>query len=68
MKGKKLLTSEAELSEPSQLDREMCKNPWNGRCENTDVALYICYKGEMLPICRECWTSIASEDIEWRFD
>jgi hypothetical protein len=43
-------------------------NPWNGRCGNTDIALYIFYRGRRIPVCRECWMEIASDDIEWRCD
>lgn len=44
---------------------EQCRNPWNGRCENTDIALYIFYEGRKLPICRLCWNEIAGRDLEW---
>ena len=65
---KKLLTPRNELSEPLQPERNVCLNPWNGRCGNTDIALYIFYRGRRIPICRECWVEIASDDIEWRCD
>jgi hypothetical protein len=44
---------------------ERCKNPWNGKCKNTDIHLYIIYKGAQLPICRRCWSMIADRKIEW---
>jgi hypothetical protein len=44
---------------------ENCKNPWNGKCENTDIAVYIYYRDRRLPICRDCWSHIAENDIEW---
>lgn len=66
VKRKKLLTSKTEPPEPLQLERERCMNPWNGRCANTEILLYIFYEGERLPICRSCWEIIASKDIEWR--
>jgi len=46
---------------------ERCMNPWNGRCSNTDIALYIMFKGRRLPICRKCWREISSKNIEWRY-
>ncbi|RJS93406.1 hypothetical protein CW705_01645 [Candidatus Bathyarchaeota archaeon] len=46
---------------------ERCMNPWNGKCSNTDIALYIMFKGRRLPICRKCWREISSKDIEWRY-
>ena len=45
--------------------RERCANPWNGQCNNVDIALYIYYRGEKLPICWPCWNEIAEKDIEW---
>jgi len=44
---------------------ESCKNPWNGKCNNTNIEVYIQYKDQVLPICRHCWTEIAEKDIEW---
>jgi len=47
---------------------ERCRNPWNGRCENTDIQLYIYYGGERLPICGKCWSQICDGDFEWGVD
>jgi hypothetical protein len=44
---------------------EHCRNPWNGKCRNMDVEVFIVYKGDRLPICRRCWSKIAETDIEW---
>jgi len=44
---------------------ERCRNPWNGGCENTDIEVYIYYKGRMFPICKSCWANIADKDLEW---
>jgi hypothetical protein len=44
---------------------EHCRNPWNGKCKNTDIQLYIYYKGKQLPICKECWFEIADRDVQW---
>jgi len=44
---------------------EHCANPWNGKCNNTNIALYIYYRGEKVPICRPCWNDIAEKDIKW---
>lgn len=44
---------------------ERCRNPWNGGCQNTDIQLYIIYRGERLPICARCWSEICESDLEW---
>jgi hypothetical protein len=44
---------------------EHCKNPWDNKCKNDDIGVYILYRGEKLPICRRCWSKIAVKDIEW---
>lgn len=43
-------------------------NPWNGHSLNSDIAVYIYYKGRKLPICSECWIEIAQKNIEWRYE
>jgi len=73
MRKKSRLTPEVDEAEPdlSELQvwvKETCLNPWNGKCGNTDIALYIMYKGRRLPICRDCWEAISSKDIEWTYD
>jgi hypothetical protein len=47
---------------------ERCRNPWNGRCRNMDIEVFILYKGFRLPICRRCWSKIANSNIEWGVD
>lgn len=44
---------------------ETCKNPWNGKCENSDIELYIVFRGEKKPICRQCWAKLAEQDLKW---
>jgi hypothetical protein len=44
---------------------EHCKNPWNKECNNTDVEVYIFFKGEKRPICRLCWGKISEKEVEW---
>jgi hypothetical protein len=44
---------------------ERCRNPWNSKCKNTDIQLYVMYKGAQLPICRRCWSLLAEKNIEW---
>jgi len=53
------------LSEGLKPFRERCRNPWNGKCENTDIQVYILYRGEKLPICSRCWSEICEGDLEW---
>lgn len=45
--------------------RTTCQNPFK-KCTNTDIAVTIMYKGEMLPICSVCWKEIAESDKEWK--
>jgi len=42
---------------------ERCKNPWNGKCNNTNIDVYIYYRGNKLPICRSCWGNIADKNL-----
>ena len=42
-----------------------CRNPWNSKCENTDINVFIYFKDELLPICRNCWRKIADKSFEW---
>ncbi|MCJ7613922.1 hypothetical protein MUO71_04055 [Candidatus Bathyarchaeota archaeon] len=44
---------------------ENCKTPWKERCKNSDIEVYIYYKNKRIPICRNCWSSIAEKDVEW---
>lgn len=44
---------------------EQCKNPWEKECRDEDIELYILFKGERLPICRQCWSKLAEKDVEW---
>lgn len=44
---------------------EHCRNPWKGKCGSENIKLYILFKGEKLPICRECWIHIADTDGDW---
>lgn len=46
-------------------ETEKCLNPWNGECGKTDIAIYVMYNGERLPICRRCWEDISTKDVEW---
>jgi len=44
---------------------ERCKNPWNKECNNSDIEVYIIFRGEKIPICRCCWDKIATANVEW---
>ncbi|MEM3443127.1 MAG: hypothetical protein QXM86_04650 [Candidatus Bathyarchaeia archaeon] len=44
---------------------EHCRNPWNKKCKNDNIEIYILFKGEKLPICQNCWSKIAVKDLEW---
>ena len=46
--------------------REVCMNPWKRKkCGSTDIAVYILYKGRIIPICSKCWLEIAKSSREW---
>ena len=47
------------------LSERRCRNPWNGKCRNTDIELSIYYNGEFLPICHTCWHEISEKNLEW---
>ncbi|MCJ7559813.1 hypothetical protein MUO79_04240 [Candidatus Bathyarchaeota archaeon] len=44
---------------------EHCKNPWKNRCKSENIKLYILFKGEKLPICRQCWNSLSEKEFDW---
>lgn len=44
---------------------EHCKNPWKSKCRSENIKLYILFKGEKLPICKQCWGTIADKELEW---
>lgn len=47
---------------------ECCMNPWNGECGNTDIEVYVLFRGDKFPICRSCWSKIAESEIEWSYE
>lgn len=44
---------------------EYCLNPWNGECRSTEIAVYIMYGGERIPLCWKCWREISRKNIVW---
>jgi len=40
---------------------EKCMNPFK-ECHNTNIVLYIMYRGRKLPICESCWWELAEKD------
>jgi hypothetical protein len=44
---------------------EHCKNPWKNNCKSENIKLYIQFKGEKLPICKQCWNRIADDEVNW---
>jgi len=44
---------------------ERCKNPYKHKCSSENIKLYILLKGEKLPICRQCWSSLAEQEGDW---
>lgn len=44
---------------------EHCKNPWNRECKESDIEVYIHFRGEKVPICKRCWSKLAEQDMEW---
>jgi|GEM_PF-1710990 len=47
------------------MESEHCTNPWNPKCRNTDIKVYIRYNGKIHAICSECWENIIKRKIEW---
>ena len=52
-------------SQKQILNVETCLNPWNSECLNKDIALYLSYKDERLPICHYCWNKISLNNKSW---
>jgi hypothetical protein len=44
---------------------EHCKNPWKNNCKSGNIKLYIQFKGEKLPICKQCWNHLAEKELNW---
>lgn len=44
---------------------EHCLNPWDDKCKNTDIAVYIVYKGRRIPLCWKCWRKISKNNVTW---
>ncbi|MEM3745787.1 MAG: hypothetical protein QW323_04760 [Candidatus Bathyarchaeia archaeon] len=44
---------------------EHCLNPWDNKCKNADIAVYIMYKGRKIPLCWKCWRRISKNNIVW---
>jgi hypothetical protein len=61
---RKRARAQAVQAEPHH-SLEHCKNPWNEKCKNTEIELYIVYKGVQHPICGCCWNTLAEKTFEW---
>jgi len=61
-------TKKTVLLSEQNFQGEICMNPWNDQCLNTNISLYIMYKGNLLPICHKCWKAISYKNIEWVYD
>lgn len=48
------------LVEPQQ----QCKNPLKPACSNKDIAVYLQVDQELLPLCQQCWFSLAETEID----
>ena len=68
MKRNRPIHSKEDLDKDLKREVETCMNPWNGHCQNSDIAVYIYYNGRILPICSECWIEIAQKNIEWGYE
>jgi hypothetical protein len=44
---------------------ESCQNPWKETCHSENIKLYIMVHGEIRPICKQCWTTLAESEAEW---
>ena len=47
---------------------EKRRNPLKPSCGRKDIAVYIRAGDKILPICEECWRSLAEMDVEWGED
>jgi hypothetical protein len=47
---------------------EKCCNPLKPSCGKEDIAVTIMAGDRMLPICGECWRTLAEIDAEWGED
>ncbi|MDR1993165.1 MAG: hypothetical protein LBQ98_06710 [Nitrososphaerota archaeon] len=41
---------------------EQCRNPLKPKCQNKDIAVYLQINQENLPLCQQCWTTLAESD------
>lgn len=48
---------------------ESCQNPFFSctSSEPTKIALDILYKGQRLPLCKDCWQKLADTDAQWHW-
>jgi hypothetical protein len=60
-----LNTIQETLAYPEVIEDKCCRNPWNPKCENSDVVLYIVFESTRYPICRNCWLTISESYLEW---
>ncbi|MBS7607135.1 MAG: hypothetical protein QW502_00830 [Candidatus Bathyarchaeia archaeon] len=44
---------------------ERCQNPWNSECESNNIAVYIVYRGERIPLCWRCWREVSRKNVAW---
>ena len=44
---------------------ERCRSPLRPWCGSGDLAVYIMWQGERLPICHACWAELADSNLEW---
>ena len=66
VKSKSKLSTKTSLSfDNVESEMERCLNPWNGDCKSTDIAIYIMYKGNKIPLCWKCWRKISKKNLEW---
>ncbi|MEM1977053.1 MAG: hypothetical protein QXX29_04065 [Nitrososphaerota archaeon] len=49
-------------------ETEVCRSPIRPDCGRRDVALYIFFGGELLPVCWRCWREIVDVDLTWQMD
>jgi len=53
------------IRETRKTSEEYCKNPWNKKCHDPNIVLYVYYRKRLFPICRSCWMEITRKNIEW---
>jgi hypothetical protein len=45
--------------------QQQCRNPLNPNCGNKNIAVYLQVDQDRLPLCQQCWFSLAETELDW---